>query len=463
MGESLPFARYASEFVGTFILVFTVGCNVITKSGTFGGISIGCVLMVMIYALGKSSGANFNPAVSFSLGLCRKMPWSEVGIYSVVQILAGIIAALCYTALLGQSFNLAPTPGHTWLAAALCELLYTFMLCFVVLNVAASKVHGGKNQFYGLAIGFVIIAGAYSAGSMSMGAFNPAVAFGIDVSSAGAGIPVKYAFLYTAFQLLGAAIASGLFVLCRPEELEPEGTQINPPTLPTKLASEFIGTYMLVMTVGLNVLNGSSAGAFSVAAALMCMIFSLGSVSGAHFNPAVTTAILCAGHTDLGPVDAVAYILVQLVAGITAAFSYTAIMGGKAFALFPEEYSLAQAAVAELVFTFILAFVVLSVATVRSPLSEYFGLAIGMCVTVGGLAIGAVSGASLNPAVSIGVYTSAGVLGVGVFWHCIIYTLMEIAGGVVASSVFHATQPSEMKLSPFDMLGQMAGYGSMRA
>mmetsp|Transcript_25861 Transcript_25861/g.47277 ORF Transcript_25861/g.47277 Transcript_25861/m.47277 type:complete len:462 (-) Transcript_25861:60-1445(-) len=460
MGESLPFARYASEFVGTFILVFTVGCNVITKSGTFGGISIGCVLMVMIYALGKSSGANFNPAVSFSLGLCRKMPWSEVGIYSVVQILAGIIAALCYTALLGQSFNLAPTPGHTWLAAALCELLYTFMLCFVVLNVAASKVHGGKNQFYGLAIGFVIIAGAYSAGSMSMGAFNPAVALGIDISSIGGDTPIKYSFLYIAFQLLGAGMASGLFVLCRPEELEDEGAPINPPGYAQKLASEFIGTYMLVMTVGLNVLNGSSAGALSVAASLMCMIFALGSVSGAHFNPAVTTAIFCAGHTDLSVMDAVGYIITQIVAGVSAAFTYAAIMGRRTFELKPAEYTLAQACSAELVFTFVLAFVVLSVATVKSPLSEYFGLAIGMCVTVGGLAVGAVSGASLNPAVSIGVYTSATVLGNSAFWQCLVYSFVELVAGVLAAYVFQVTQPSEMKKrSPFNLMG-IADYGT---
>eukprot|EP00971_Amphidinium_carterae_P021138 417429-Amphidinium_carterae.1 len=256
-------------------------------------------------------------------------------------------------------------------------------------------------------------------------------------------------------------MAAGFFVLCRPEELALERAP-SPPTLYSKLASEFIGTYMLTLTVGLNVLNGSSAGAFSVAASLTCMIFALGSVSGAHFNPAVTTAIFCAGHTDLAPLDAAAYMLVQILAGIAAALSYVSIMGGKAFVLFPDEYSLAQACVGELVFTFVLAFVVLSVATVRTPLSEYFGLAIGMCVTAGGVAIGAVSGASLNPAVSIGVYTSAAVVGIGAFWHCIIYSMVEIFAGVVAASVFHATQPSEAKVSPFNMLGDLVGYGAVR-
>ena len=61
-----------------------------------------------------------------------------------------------------------------------------------------------------------------------------------------------------------------------------------------KLLSEFLGTYFLVLTVGLNVLSGSAAGAFSIAGILMCMIFALGTVSGAHFNPAVTVAIMAA-------------------------------------------------------------------------------------------------------------------------------------------------------------------------
>mmetsp|Transcript_61150 Transcript_61150/g.138193 ORF Transcript_61150/g.138193 Transcript_61150/m.138193 type:complete len:467 (+) Transcript_61150:79-1479(+) len=465
MGESLPFARYASEFVGTFVLVFTIGCNVLAQSGTFAGVSIGCALMVMIYSLGKCSGAHFNPAVTFSLYCLQKIALLEGMIYVVMQLSGAIAAGFCYTVMFGKSVNLAPTEGHTWFAAAVSELLYTFMLCFVVLNTAASKVHADKNQFYGLAIGFVIIAGAYSAGALSMGAFNPAVAIAIDVSSAST-TGIKYCFLYTIVELLGAALAACLFVLCRPEELPAyiHRTELpsGPPHLPSKLTSEFIGTYILVLTVGLNVLNGSSAAAFSVAASLTCMIFALGSVSGAHFNPAVTTAIFCAGHTDLTILEVGAYILTQVIAGIMAAFSYCAIMGGKSFELYSGEYSLAQACTAELAFTFVLAFVVLSVATVKSPLSEFFGLAIGMCVTVGGIAVGAVSGASLNPAVSIGVYTSAAVLGTSAFWQCIAYSVAEIFAGAAAACVFQATQPSELKTSPFSLMGMTADYGATR-
>jgi len=437
MGEESAVARYAAEFVGTFMLVFTVGCNVLTGQPVWGGVSIACVLTVMIYALGKSSGGNFNPAVSVALGLCNKMEWNEVAIYCVTQIVAGIVAGLCYLAMFGSSFNLQPTKGHSWLQAGVAEMLYTFMLCFVVLNVAASKVHAGKNQFYGMAIGFVVVAGAYSGGSVSMGCFNPAVAFGIDCASAYFG--VKYCFVYTLFELVGAALAAGCFKVCRGEQEEDENAD---PSIAAKLLSEFLGTYMLVLTVGLNVLSGSAAGAFSIAASLMCMIYALGSCSGAHFNPAVTVAIICAGRGKCSPKDGAMYIGVQIVGGICAAFTYSFLMNGETFALKPAAYQWSQALVAELVFTFLLAFVVLSVATVKNGLTEYFGFAIGMCVTVGGCAIGKVSGGSLNPAVSIGISTSHIING-GLGWPCLIYTVVELLAGGMAAGVFMLTQPSE--------------------
>merc|ERR1719252_421970 len=186
-------AKYVAEFVGTFLLVFTVGCNVLSGSPVWAATSIACVLMVSIYALGGVSGANFNPAVSVTLGLSGKLDWKDVGIYSVVQIVAGICAGLSYGALFFKVFNLAPGAGFGWWEALLAEVLYTFMLCFVVLNVATASKNAG-NQFFGLAIGFVIVAGGYAAGNISGGAFNPAVALGIDISSKGLGY---YGWMYT--------------------------------------------------------------------------------------------------------------------------------------------------------------------------------------------------------------------------------------------------------------------------
>jgi len=451
MGEESAVARYAAEFVGTFMLVFTIGCNVLSGQPVWGGVSIACVLTVMIYALGKSSGANFNPAVSVALGIAGKLEPKEVAIYSVTQIVAGIVAGFCYLGMFGESFNLQPTKGHTVMQAGVAEMLYTFMLCFVVLNVACSNVHAGKNQFYGLAIGFVIVAGAYSGGSVSMGCFNPAVAFGIDVSSAHMG--VYYCFVYTVFELLGAALAAGAFKVCRGEQEEDADAT---PGIAAKLLSEFLGTYILVLTVGLNVLSGSAAGAFSIAASLMCMIYALGSCSGAHFNPAVTTAIICSGRGKIDAKEGAMYMGVQVVGGICAAFTYSFLMNGETFALKPDAYKWSQVIVAELVFTFVLAFVVLSVATTKAGLSEYFGFAIGMCVTVGGCAIGKVSGGSLNPAVSIGISTSH-IIGGGGFWPCLVYTLVEVIAGAAAAGVFKLTQPSEYEDKAFVIGGK---YGA---
>merc|ERR1719272_916293 len=134
------------------------------------------------------------------------------------------------------------------------------------------------------------------------------------------------------------------------------------------------------------------------------MIYALGSVSGAHFNPAVTVAILCAGRKKITMPDGGMYIGVQILGGICGAFTYAAMENGKTFPLGPQkDFGWVAAGVAEIIFTFVLCFVVLSVATVKNSLSQYFGLAIGSCVTVGGYAIGAVSGGSLNPAVSFGI------------------------------------------------------------
>merc|ERR1711937_474105 len=97
------------------------------------------------------------------------------------------------------------------------------------------------------------------------------------------------------------------------------------------------------------------------------------------------------------------YMGVQILGGILAAFTYSFLKNGETFALKPSGYTWSQVLAAEFVFTFVLAFVVLSVATVKNALSQYFGFAIGMCVTVGGCAIGKIPGGSLNPAVSMGI------------------------------------------------------------
>jgi len=431
--------KCAAEFTGTFLLVFTVGCNVLGRTVVWAGVSIAFVLMVSIYAFGGISGGNFNPAVSVALGITKNMggpgmEWKTVGIYCVVQLVAGISAGMCYLALFGYSFNLGPQKGFGAMQAGLCETLYTFMLVFVVLNVAVSKKHAGNNQFYGLAIGFCVIAGAYGAGAVSGGCFNPAVAFGIDVSSAMRGF--GWCFAYLAFEMIGAALAAVLFAVVRPEDFDRGDEESMVP----RLTSEFLGTFILVLTVGLNVLGKSPAGAFSIAAALTSMIYALGDVSGAHFNPAVTVAVLCSKLETSPKLDlqsAGLYILAQLGGGISAGLTYMLIHGGEAFPLGPGHgFEWAQVGIAESIFTFVLCLIVLCVAvSKKTASSEMFGLAIGACVTVGGFAAGNISGGALNPAVAVGIVSAYR----GDFYKAGIYTVFEILGGVAAAGVVMVT------------------------
>jgi|Transcript_38076 aquaporin Z len=462
MGEikNVP-AKVVAEFTGTFLLIFTVGCNVLSQTPVWAGVSIASVLMVVIYAFGGISGGNFNPAVSVMLGIVGSlkgpngMEWKEVAMYCGVQIAAGILAGFCYFGMFGHTFNLEPAKGFSWFDAGLCELLYTFMLCFVVLNVAVTNdpaVKGEKdangkqpgNSYYGLAIGFVVVAGAYGAGAVSGGCFNPAVAIGIDVSSAHLGI--GWSLVYTAFELVGCALAAVLFKVVRPGDFG--GVYDDKKTMVPKLTSEFLGTYILVLTVGLNVLGKSPAAAFSIAASLMCMIYALGDVSGANFNPAVSLALVVFGEMESQ--EAGMYMAAQIAGGVAAAFTYAGVYYGETFPLGPgAAYGWTQALTAELVFTFVLCMIVLTVAvSEKNKNGTMFGLAIGSCVTVGGFAIGSISGGSLNPAVSLGI-SAAHVMNGGFFFKALLYSLVEFAGGAAAAGlVIHTHGKNAKKAIP---------------
>merc|ERR1719478_1460081 len=121
----------------------------------------------------------------------------------------------------------------------------------------------------------------------------------------------------------------------------------------------------------------------------------------------------------------------QVVGGVGGAFTYALVYVGATFPLGPVgSHSWLEVGVAEVIFTFVLTYVVLCIASPnKQPAPEFIGFAIGSCVTVGGFAIGKVSGGSLNPAVSFGISTSHAVLGGGSFYACLIYTIIELLAG----------------------------------
>jgi aquaporin Z len=203
-------AKYLTEFLGAFFLVLTIGCTAIRSgSGVIPPLAIGAVLMVMVYAGGHISGAHYNPAVTLAVWLRGRLERRELLPYWVSQVAGAAAAALVVDFLRGPS----PTRPEPALGPAfLAELLFTFALAYVVLNVATAKATSG-NSYYGLAIGFTVMAGAFAVGDLSGGAFNPAVAVGAAMMGLTAW---SFLWLYLAANLLGGTAAAMVFKFANP-------------------------------------------------------------------------------------------------------------------------------------------------------------------------------------------------------------------------------------------------------
>ena len=205
--------KYITEFIGTFIFVFTIGLVVIKPGAdAFAPIAIGSALMVMIYAGGHISGAHYNPAVTLAVWLRGRCATSDLPGYFIAQFLAGTAAGLLVLFLKGNPSIEAANPDV--FKAIIAETIFTFALCYVVLNVATSKNTAG-NSYFGLAIGFTVLIGAYSVGAISGGAFNPAVALGISVMGLSAFANI---WIFLVANFLGGALAGMTFLALNPDD-----------------------------------------------------------------------------------------------------------------------------------------------------------------------------------------------------------------------------------------------------
>src|SRR5215217_2733462 len=172
--------RLLTEFLGTFFLVLSIGLSVI-GGVAMAPLAIGATLMVMVYMGGHVSGAHYNPAVTLAVFLRGKLPAKDVVPYWLAQVGGALLAAvIARWVIMGHGIDGTPVPTSRLLPALLVEFLFTFALAMVVLNSATAPQTAG-NSFYGLAIGFTVVAGAMVGGGISGGAFNPAVGFGITV------------------------------------------------------------------------------------------------------------------------------------------------------------------------------------------------------------------------------------------------------------------------------------------
>lgn len=193
--------KYITEFIGTFFLVRAAGF----ASGELAVLIIASALMVMIYAGGHISGAHYNPAVTLAVLIRGRIGAAEALVYMVSQVIGAVVAALIVGFF--KDVPAEPMVLADKTRALVAEGLGSFALAYVVLNVATAKGTAG-NSFYGLAIGFTVFFAGSLLGSLSGGAFNPAVAVGASVIKAFAWSNL---WIYLVACFGGAALAALIF------------------------------------------------------------------------------------------------------------------------------------------------------------------------------------------------------------------------------------------------------------
>ena len=207
-------------------------------------------------------------------------------------------------------------------------------------------------------------------------------------------------------------------------------------SLYSKLTAEFIGTFFLALTICTAAVHGSAGdyAPFAIAATLMVMIYAVGHISGAHFNPAVTISVWIRGACDRN--DVAPYIGAQLLAGALAAFLSQELLFSET-AVTSIQMNTTNAISAEFLYTFALVYVILNVATAEATEgNSYYGAAIAFVVLAGALTVGEISGGSFNPAVTGALYVS-GVLELSDLW---MHLVPQFLAGLFAVQAFNAFQ-----------------------
>ena len=205
--------KYTIEFIGAFFWVLTMGMTLIEPgAGNLAPLAVGAILMVMVYAGIHISGAHYNPAITLAVWLRGRFEASDIIGYMISQILGAALAAFVVRFLKG-GHEVIPTALDIK-AALLAEMIFTFALAFVFLNVLTAKKNKG-NTYFGLALGFTVAAGMYAMGSVSIGVFNPAVAFGISIMGMNSWVNI---WLYFIANFLGGALAAIVFSYLHPDD-----------------------------------------------------------------------------------------------------------------------------------------------------------------------------------------------------------------------------------------------------
>lgn len=201
--------KYAAEAIGTFSLVFAgTGAIVINdvsqQAISHVGIALtfGLVVMAMIYAIGDVSGAHINPAVTIAFWVAKRFDGKQVAPYIAAQLLGAFAASGVLRVLFLDHTTLGATlPSGAWWQSFVFEVLLTFILMFVILNVSTGAKE--KGIMAGAAIGGVVAFEAMFAGPICGASMNPARSLAPAVVS----MNTQHMWLYVVAPILGALLA----------------------------------------------------------------------------------------------------------------------------------------------------------------------------------------------------------------------------------------------------------------
>ena len=208
-----------AEFLGTYALVFA-GTGAIVIDQQFHGaithvgiaITFGLIVMSMIYAFGDISGAHLNPAVSIAFVAAKRFPIKLLLPYIFGQLSGAILASVTLRLMFPDNQLLGATmPSGSELQSFIMELILTFFLMLVIINVAAGSKEQG--MFAGLAIGSVVSLEAMFAGPVCGASMNPARSIAPALVSG----HMEHMWLYVAAPIAGAVLAVLVFQLLKPK------------------------------------------------------------------------------------------------------------------------------------------------------------------------------------------------------------------------------------------------------
>ena len=308
-------SKLICEFLGTTAIVFIYG--VAGSAGVTGdfAITIGATVTAITYAGGHLTGGLYNPALTVATAIRGKIDFGLCCAYIAIQLCAGLLGALssmCLKYTEATGFIGHPVVGKDVSdgSACLAEIVVTFALCHTFLHVATT-VTQANNSYYGLATGLTVLSGTISVGGVSGACFNPAVAMLTLVHKWQMWSQADFAsfetietgadkvWIHVLGPLVGAIFAGVLFLATHPRELDGQPAvcpgSIKPREAAAPLLIEFMGTFFIAFTYACATVAAPQLGqlaAFSVGCMAASQIYAGGVTSGAHYNPAITLAVL---------------------------------------------------------------------------------------------------------------------------------------------------------------------------